>query len=97
MMRRIKRKEGFCVFSGYRWCGPGCSGPGSPINDVDAACKAHDECYHRFGNPCYCDQQFMQRLKPKINPATTKGRHAKLLYEYMKFQTLFTCGFTRRK
>lgn len=33
-----RRKFPFCVFSGYRWCGPGCSGPGQPINDVDSCC-----------------------------------------------------------
>ncbi|RDY66986.1 phospholipase, partial [Halobacillus trueperi] len=44
--RRYKRPK-FCVFPGYRWCGPGCSGPGAPINETDAACKAHDECYRK--------------------------------------------------
>jgi hypothetical protein len=80
--------SGFCVFPGYKWCVPGCSGPEDPINDVDAACKAHDECYRRYGPSCYCDLEFMQRLRPKVNPHTIKGRHAKLLYNYMKFQTL---------
>ncbi|HWL11412.1 MAG TPA: Parvovirus coat protein VP1-like protein, partial [Ureibacillus sp.] len=32
---------GFCL-PGYRYCGPGCSGPGSPTNPVDACCKFHD-------------------------------------------------------
>lgn len=88
---------GFCIFPGYKWCGPGCSGPGFPINEVDAACKAHDECYRRFGPSCYCDQEFMHRLRHQINPYTTKGRHAQLLYNYMNFKTLFACSFTRKK
>lgn len=27
------------------WCGSGYSGPGTPIDDVDACCKSHDQCY----------------------------------------------------
>lgn len=85
----------FCIFPGYKWCGPGCSGPGAPINEVDAACKAHDHCYREFGPSCHCDREFMNRLRPLINPHTTKGRHARLLYNYMRVQTIFTCGFQR--
>lgn len=96
MPQRRKRHIGFCVFPGYNWCGPGCSGPGAPINDVDAACKQHDECYRRHRSPCECDQVFLQRLRPQINRYTPEGRHARMLYNYMKFQTLFTCGFYRR-
>lgn len=81
----------FCVFPGYRYCGPGCSGPGAPVNAVDAACKLHDECYRRFGNNCYCDQVFLNRLRSLINPYTIEGRHAQILYRYMKIKTRFTC------
>lgn len=28
-----------------RYCGPGHSGPGAPVDALDAACKAHDEAY----------------------------------------------------
>ncbi|WP_325058505.1 hypothetical protein [Lentibacillus cibarius] len=35
----------FCIFPGYKYCGPGCSGPEQPINAVDAACQVHDICY----------------------------------------------------
>jgi hypothetical protein len=85
----------FCIFPGYRWCGPGCSGPGAPINAVDAACKAHDECYKRFGPSCKCDTEFMDRLRPLISPYTQDGRYAKFMYNYMRFQALFTCSFFR--
>jgi hypothetical protein len=91
--RRGGLNLGFCVFPGYKWCGPGCSGPGAPINEVDAACKAHDECYHLYGSRCECDRAFMHQLRLSANPYTEKGRHANLLYNYMKLQTLFTCGF----
>ncbi|CDQ38037.1 MULTISPECIES: hypothetical protein [Virgibacillus] len=94
-MRRDRAfsRPGFCFPRGYRWCGPGCSGPGTPINDVDAVCKAHDECYQRYGDPCKCDQIFMDQLRAKINPRTEKGRHARTLYNYMRLQSAFTCGF----
>jgi hypothetical protein len=32
---------------GTHWCGPGGEGP--TVNQLDAACKAHDECYDRLG------------------------------------------------
>ncbi|MGP4106301.1 phospholipase [Virgibacillus sp. L01] len=78
-----------CLFPGYRWCGPRCSGPGSPINAVDAACKEHDMCYRRYGPSCKCDEEFLCRLRPLINPYTQQGRHARTLYYVMKIQTIF--------
>ncbi|WP_173917553.1 phospholipase [Halobacillus sp. Marseille-Q1614] len=86
-------KPRFCVFPGYNWCGPGCSGPGAPINAVDAACKQHDECYLRTGNYCACDEQFMHRLASLQNPYTPEGRHARMMLHYMKVQRFFTCAF----
>ncbi|WP_081672926.1 phospholipase [Pontibacillus marinus] len=80
-----------CIFPGYKYCGPGCSGPGAPVNAVDAACKAHDECYRLFGPSCHCDQIFLRRLYQLQNPYTEEGRHARVLYNYMKLQMLFTC------
>ncbi|MGF2615999.1 phospholipase [Rossellomorea vietnamensis] len=89
---RIQRNSrGFCVFPGYRYCGPGCSGPGAPINAVDAACKAHDECYERFGPSCRCDRMFMKRLQSRMQARTPEGRHARVMHGYMKFKTLFSC------
>lgn len=32
-----------------RWCGPGASGPGKPIDTLDSLCKAHDICYDKKG------------------------------------------------
>lgn len=34
-------------FFGTRWCGPG--GAGSPVSDVDRACRAHDICFGLAG------------------------------------------------
>ena len=94
MTRRDNNQFHFCIFPGYNWCGPGtgCSGPGAPINDVDAACKAHDICYQRGGNRCACDQEFLSRLRPYISSSSQQGRHARLLYHYMKIQTVFSCN-----
>lgn len=84
-----KRRRGFCLFPGYNWCGPGCSGPGAPINDVDACCKKHDLCL-KAGRPvCECDQGFIDCLRPKVDFHTEKGRKAALMYGFMKFKTVF--------
>lgn len=91
LYQRRNRNRRFCLFPGYNWCGPGCSGPGAPINAVDAACMAHDKCYSRGINPCECDHEFIRNLHPLINPYTQEGRHARILYNYMKLQTVFTC------
>lgn len=84
-----------CIFPGYKWCGPGCSGPGTPINRVDAACKAHDECYLNYGprSRCKCDIEFLRRLETCRNPYTKEGRQANTIYQYMRAQKIFTCGF----
>ncbi|MCP3029936.1 phospholipase [Halobacillus sp. A1] len=82
-----------CVLPGYNWCGPGCNGPGPPVNAVDAACKAHDICYQRSRHYCSCDLAFIQRLERLQNPYTEEGRHARMLLHYMKIQRFFTCSF----
>ncbi|WP_174616227.1 phospholipase [Virgibacillus ihumii] len=91
-----KPVRGLRIFPGYRWCGPGCSGPGAPINDVDACCKAHDKCYRSSRSKCRCDRAFLDCLQPKVNGNTRKGRQAAAMYNYMKLQQLFTCAGRRR-
>ena len=86
----------FCIFPGYRWCGPGCSGPGAPINDVDSCCMRHDRCLSRGITPCRCDNEFLDCLKFKRNRHTQKGKNAALMYNFMKFKTTFTCGQRNR-
>ncbi|MEI5907025.1 phospholipase [Bacillus spongiae] len=88
--RNSRIRRGFC-FPGYRWCGPGCSGPDNPVNTVDAACMAHDLCYRRHGKSCKCDLEFMHRLERVIDRNSRKGRDALLMYRFMKLQTQFTC------
>lgn len=87
-MRFRRRKFGLC-YPGYRWCGPGCSGPGHPVNAVDACCKGHDECYRRYGRSKYCDQWLLRCLYPKINPYTKMGRDARVIYNIMKLYSAF--------
>ncbi|WP_342342358.1 phospholipase [Neobacillus novalis] len=91
-----RRRRGFCIFPGYRWCGPGCSGPGAPINDVDACCMGHDLCLSRGISPCQCDYQFINCLRNKMNSHTDKGRKAALMHDFMKVKATFTCGGRRR-
>ncbi|WP_223589269.1 phospholipase [Neobacillus bataviensis] len=86
----------FCIFPGYRWCGPGCSGPGDPINDVDACCQKHDQCLNKGISPCQCDKEFMECLHNKRNRETDKGRKAALMYDFMKVRSAFTCGQRKR-
>ncbi|WP_102346380.1 phospholipase [Bacillus sp. Marseille-P3661] len=87
----LKRRRGLCIFPGYRWCGPGCSGPGAPINDVDGCCKIHDKCLRTRKSQCQCDQEFLECLRPKMSRHSDKGKKATIMYGYMKVQTLFTC------
>ncbi|WP_246569289.1 hypothetical protein [Allobacillus halotolerans] len=47
----------FAYFPEYNWCGPGCHGPETPVNAVDAACKAHDMYYDQYGPSCGCDRE----------------------------------------
>lgn len=68
-----------CIYG--RWCGPGCSGPGAPINDVDDCCRQHDFCYDRKGYfSCSCNRDLLNCLRPKINIFTAKGRWAGVIY-----------------
>lgn len=89
-MMRQQRRSGlrFCI-PGYRWCGPGCSGPGRPTNSVDACCKLHDECIRRNRQIKFCDQQFTKCLQPKINTHSKMGRDATLFYRFFQFRNKF--------
>jgi hypothetical protein len=93
--KRKSTKKGLCLFPGYRWCGPGCSGPGAPVNDVDACCKGHDDCLQSGRSRCYCDKKFMNCLRPKVN-LTDKGIAAGIMYTYIKLQVDARCRDRRR-
>jgi hypothetical protein len=71
----------FCLYG--NWCGPGCSGPGPPIDDLDRCCQIHDTCYDARGwGACSCDRDLMGCVWPKINPWTAKGRTALVVWWY---------------
>ncbi|PKG23880.1 Parvovirus coat protein VP1-like protein [Niallia nealsonii] len=84
------RKKGFCLPGGYRYCGPGCSRPGSPINYVDACCKRHDDCVAKFGVCTRCDQALIQCVKAKTKQSTQEGKTARLIANFMKMRTRFS-------
>lgn len=83
-----RRGFGFCM-PGYRYCGPGCSGPGAPTNAVDSCCYMHDRCYEMNGDKLFCDQQFQQCLAPKMNPYTKEGKDAALFSKAIRLKNFF--------
>lgn len=45
------------------WCGGGHSGPGAPIDALDAACMRHDKCWASRGMyACSCNREFTAEL-----------------------------------
>ncbi|WP_325063406.1 Parvovirus coat protein VP1-like protein [Gracilibacillus salitolerans] len=71
---------------GYRYCGPGCSGPGSPLNTLDVLCMKDDDCYRRHGSNKYCDELFMKRLQPYIHRRDKIGRDTSLMYRVISLK-----------
>ncbi|HVE77696.1 MAG TPA: phospholipase A2 family protein [Gemmatimonadaceae bacterium] len=64
-----------CMYG--RWCGPGCSGPGEPVDNLDRCCLAHDRCYETRGYfACSCDNTFLGCVAPIRNVWTYRGRWA---------------------
>ena len=86
-MRRPKR--GFC-YPGYRYCGPGCSGPGAPVNAVDKCCQDHDACYQKNWPKKYCDERFQHCLNLYKNSPTKMGRDARLFSRAIHLKNFFT-------
>lgn len=81
-MGRKKRKRSLTCLYG-NWCGPGCSGPDSPIDDVDNCCKKHDKCYEKNGYfSGKCDKKLLKCLRSKIDNETEKGRAAGIIYSF---------------
>jgi hypothetical protein len=64
------------------YCGAGNAGPGSPaVDELDAVCKRHDECYDAAGYPsCRCDEQLrldaLEVAELKRLPNEVRGRAA---------------------
>lgn len=58
-----------------RYCGPGHSGPGDPIDLLDNACMHHDNCYNWGGNNCACDLALIKEIDtvfPRMAPPAQK-------------------------
>lgn len=79
---------GFC-YPGYRYCGPGCTGPGVPVNAVDACCQSHDECYALTGRTKHCDDIFQQCLNQYKNSSTKMGKDANLFSKAINIKNFF--------
>lgn len=73
----MRRQIGFC-YPGYRYCGPGCSGPGAPTNAVDNCCLHHDACYYYGYDKRYCDALFQHCLSQYKYAPTKMGKDARL-------------------
>ncbi|SES90858.1 hypothetical protein SAMN05421676_10283 [Salinibacillus kushneri] len=66
---------------GYRYCGPGCIGPGTPVNQLDVFCMQHDTCYRSNGNRRLCDDVFLRQLHPYTYRRDKLGKDARLMYQ----------------
>ncbi|HWJ79734.1 MAG TPA: Parvovirus coat protein VP1-like protein [Niallia sp.] len=84
--QRNRKKKGFCLPGGYRYCGPGCSGPGAPINYVDSCCKRHDMCVARYGSCAYCDQKLIDCVESRKSQRGNEGSTARLISNFMKLR-----------
>jgi hypothetical protein len=82
---------GFC-YPGYRYCGPGCTGPGAPTNPVDACCKFHDECYilnRDKRTRRNCDRLFHQCLYPYMYSNSKLGKDARFFSRAIDMKNFF--------
>lgn len=82
-------KKGFCLPGGYRYCGPGCSGPGKPINYVDSCCQKHDACINRYGHCYQCDQMLIDCVNRKKYASRHEGATARVIDAAMRFRMLW--------
>lgn len=76
-------------YPGYRYCGPGCTGPGKPVNVVDECCRQHDLCYEMGYPKRYCDEYFQFCIYPYINSHTKMGREAAFFSNMIKMRKFF--------
>lgn len=89
-MRRMN-KPGFCLPGGYRYCGPGCSGPGAPINYVDSCCKRHDRCIDKYGDCYECDEELIRCVQSRTHCRNREGQMARIISGFMHMRSSFRC------
>ncbi|KAB7671237.1 Parvovirus coat protein VP1-like protein [Bacillus sp. B1-b2] len=87
-----RNRSGFCLPGGYRYCGPGCSGPGAPINYVDSCCERHDRCVTRYGSCAYCDQRLMDCVESRKRRQGNEGQTARLISTFMNLRVKLSRG-----
>jgi hypothetical protein len=63
------------------WCGAGDANRASPIDALDAACRAHDLCYERHGrSACVCDRAILKATATLVKspnvPETIRSKAA---------------------
>lgn len=63
------------------WCGAGDMNRASPVDALDAACRAHDLCYERVGRgACQCDKALLRAtatlVKSPKTPETVRSKAA---------------------
>lgn len=77
-----------CLYG--NWCGPGCSGPGAPIDGIDSCCQLHDTCYEYMGYfNCSCDLLLLGCLLPYVNLGYN---WAIIITAYFTAQYYVNCG-----
>lgn len=71
-----------------KYCGPKHSGPGKPIDILDAACKRHDDCYAKRGYlKCSCDQILINEINRDLPRMSKLAKtHAYAIKTYMLAQ-----------
>lgn len=87
-----RKATGFCLPGGYRYCGPGCSGPGAPINFVDSCCQKHDRCVARYGSCAYCDQKLIDCVDSRRAVRGNEGQTARLISNFMSLRLKLSKG-----
>jgi hypothetical protein len=63
------------------WCGAGDVNRASPVDALDAACRAHDLCYERVGRgDCQCDKALLKATATLVKnpgiPETIRSKAA---------------------
>ncbi|AYV66534.1 Parvovirus coat protein VP1-like protein [Niallia circulans] len=95
--RRKRNPIKLCLPGGYRYCGPGCSGPGAPINYVDSCCRRHDQCVETYGSCRYCDEKLLHCVQSKSRERTQEGKTARLISDFMRFRLEINGGWRGRR
>jgi len=79
------------------WCGAGDVNRASPVDALDAACRAHDLCYERVGRgDCLCDKALLKATATLVkNPRTPETIRSKAATVNSLFSAAF-CTETRK-